>query len=465
MWDESFYGISALEMSINHNFLIKYYEQHPDVYNLKPLLITWVHTLLFMTIGAGELALRLPSALSGLFIVIILFFFLKNSGYNIFYSLLACLILLTSKGFISDHVTRTGDLDAPLTLFLFISSLSFFRFLSSDKYDKSQLSLTFLFTFLAFLTKGIAGLLFIPGFFIALLFSDKLIKLLKDWYFYLLIILLFSLIAAYYLLIDSVQPGYFSLVLDNEILGRYFDVQDGHSHPFFYYFKLLFSLQFFPWIFLLPVSLFIITMNVKNKNNNFFIFSWIIVLSYLLIISCGKSKLEWYTAPVFPFLAVIAAHPLLYVSKYLIKLKIIPTLISKALIMFMLIVFPYSQIIDSVYFPENNWAAQKYGAFFKQIRKNHPEITTIKVLHEGWNSHLIFYTRLYHEKYGYNLIYINNYKSPHLLKEQLDDIEPGDFIIAYQTEILDPLYRKFNAAILDRYDELVLVKMFSLKKS
>lgn len=463
MWDESFYAVSALEMTFNHNFFVKTFNSVPDFYNLKPLLITWIHSLFFSSLGINELSLRLPSALSGLILILVLFFFLKKNGCNVYFSLICCLILVTSKGFVSDHVTRTGDLDAPLSLFLFLSAISFYKYLTNSEKQSKYLNLTIFFTFLAFMTKGVAGLLFLPAYFFLLMYSGKLLSFLRQPVNYLKILLFISAIVFYYLLIEYKQPGYISHVLENEVFGRYLSVKDGHQHGAFYYIGLLISNQFFPWIFLLPFSLIPVIKQIRGKKTDIFVFSLFIIVTYLIVISLGKSKLEWYTAPAFPFLTIIAVKPLMDFFNFFAKYKWDSSLFFKIIFSFAILIYPYYQIIDSVYFPKNDWAAQKYGTFFRQIRKNHPEINKIKVIHDGWNSHLVFYVKLYNEKYGYQIHYENTFEKPEVLKNEIDGVKSGEYVVAFQTEILDPLYHKFNAAILDRYQELVLVRMFSVK--
>ncbi len=36
MWDESRNGVNALEMFYNHNYLVTYFDGHPDMWSTKP---------------------------------------------------------------------------------------------------------------------------------------------------------------------------------------------------------------------------------------------------------------------------------------------------------------------------------------------------------------------------------------------------------------------------------------------
>lgn len=45
MWDEAIYANNALEMAVNHDFLVLHNNGVPNLYNTKPPLVIWLQTL------------------------------------------------------------------------------------------------------------------------------------------------------------------------------------------------------------------------------------------------------------------------------------------------------------------------------------------------------------------------------------------------------------------------------------
>jgi 4-amino-4-deoxy-L-arabinose transferase-like glycosyltransferase len=92
--------------------------------------------------------------------------------------LLAGLALLTSKGFVAGHVARTGDYEALLLLFTTSQVLAVFAWLQTRQ--RRFLFLAGATVGLAVLTKGIAGLLFLPGIGIEVIRRGRLVTLLRQ---------------------------------------------------------------------------------------------------------------------------------------------------------------------------------------------------------------------------------------------------------------------------------------------
>jgi len=462
MWDESFYAVSAFEMATDGHWFVKYFDNEVDTHNLKPPLMTWIQALSFKTFGFNELSLRIPSALSGLLCAIILMGFLLKTVKRPEWGFLAALVLATSEGFIMDHVCRTGDYDATLTFFLFLSALSFYQWTEKPNNFK-QIYLAALFTILAVFTKGIAGLLLLPGMLIFLLIKKQITLLFTSKAFYTSIALTVLLIGGYYYFRELLAPGYLKSIMSYETIGRFMHVQDGHQHPFSYYIKLLWSLQFRPWLILIPITLLYVFILRKKEHYAFFIYILILILTYLLIVSLAASKLEWYTAPLFPYLSIMAAYPLfIFFENVILKFKIKGQFSVLLIFIFfstLIFYFPYREIIKRVYWPETSWASIKYGSFLKKLHKNHPDIKEFTILEDGWNSHALFYRMLYNEKKGYCINYSITFRNPELLGKKFRDLTYGDTVMAYQYEILNHLKHKYDLQIIDRYDELELVTL------
>lgn len=117
IWDEAIYANNAVEMLENGNIWVLYNNGEPSLYNTKPPLAIWLQVLSMKFFGVNEWAVRLPSAFAALGTCLMLFYFLKR-WCNASVGYLAVLFLLTSKGFVQNHVALSGDLDALLCFFI-----------------------------------------------------------------------------------------------------------------------------------------------------------------------------------------------------------------------------------------------------------------------------------------------------------------------------------------------------------
>eukprot|EP01036_Dinobryon_divergens_P045410 gene45410-60668_t len=101
-------------MSENYNPLVVHYGGAPDMWSTKPPLTNWAQVFFIKTLGLNVLSVRLPSALAGLFTSILLWLFCVRHLKNYWMGFVSVLVLVTSRGFINNHVTRTADYDAML---------------------------------------------------------------------------------------------------------------------------------------------------------------------------------------------------------------------------------------------------------------------------------------------------------------------------------------------------------------
>lgn len=194
-----------------------------------------------------------------------------------------------------------------LLFFCLAYLIAFFLYLESKK--PLYLYLTSLGILLAILTKSIAGLLFGPGLLIYLLIKSELIPLLRNRHFYVSAILCLLGVAAFYLSREFYNPGYLHAVWANEIGGRYSQSMEAHRHPFFYYFQKLPGRFKYYWPFSLLGMLFVWS-GIKEERTlpqRFSLYSTLLVISFLLVISNSDTKLAWYDLPVYPFLSLLAA--------------------------------------------------------------------------------------------------------------------------------------------------------------
>jgi 4-amino-4-deoxy-L-arabinose transferase-like glycosyltransferase len=376
MWDESITGCNAIQMAANHNYIVTYISNGPDMYNCKPPLLLWCIVFFIKVMGFSELSLRLPSALAAVVLCIYLFYVLKKYTHSTVFPFFTVLILVTCQGYIRNHVTRTGEYDATLTLFTTIASFHlFFATEATEKKEESKhLVWLFVFMTLAVLTKGIACLMFAPGFFIYALLRKKIVPFLKNRGFYagLLIFIVFG--AGFYLLREAVNPGYLNAVWINELGGRFSCVNEGHVATFNFYVNEIITWQFIEYLPVFPLALIVSIFLSETFIRRLVVFALVTGGTFLVVISSAATKLSHYDAPLFPFLAITTA-PLFYLVFRLIseKLKITYHSAIAPLIAFIVVlslfIKPYSDIIDKVYFPKGDWWEEGFSTSCKYFQQ------------------------------------------------------------------------------------------------
>ena len=198
LFDESRLANNAYEMLKNGDFIVTYYKGIPDMFNTRPPLMIWLQVLSMKFIGVNELSVRLPAAFATLFTCIVLLMFSLKFLKEFWFGFIAVIVLITSHGYVCEHVSRTGDYEALLILFTTLSGLLFFAFIETKK--NKFLYLFFVFTAFAVLTKSVTGLLFMPALLIYSLIQKQFLPTLRNKHFYFGIMIFVVLTLGYYLL-------------------------------------------------------------------------------------------------------------------------------------------------------------------------------------------------------------------------------------------------------------------------
>ena len=454
MWDESRLAVNALEMLINGNFLVTYFDGKPDMWNTKPPLLIWLMVASMKIFGVKEFALRFPSALSGITTTFILLIFCKNYFQNIKIGLASALALITSIGFVGEHVGRTGDYDALLVLWIVVYSLSYFSYLHSDVPKKRYLYLavTTIAFVLAVLTKSIAGLMFLPGLLIYTAWQKKIRKILGSKETYLAATFFILSVSSYYLLRDYNNPGYLKTVLDVEVTGRYLSSLETHKGEFLFYLKGLLDSKFFPWIYCLPACFILTQMSPIAKVKQLSFFVSVQIICYGLVISSAQTKLPWYDAPLYPMMSLLIG---LGVAEFLHSIANYHTINNKNLkvgfsviMIFVLFSFPY---LDMLYlkiykdqgiiydWSKNNDPKMMYGWYFKQLEQEQPKQKNFYVANnDDYNAHLLFYTKKYNHFNNYEIKVV---PTKHSFME-------GDIVVSCNPEVKVYLEQKYNLKLI-----------------
>lgn len=456
MWDESRNAVNALEMSVNGNYIVRYYNGHPDDWELKPPLLIWLQMLFLKILGYNETALRLPSAISSLLIIVIIIYFLKKEFSNNYAGFLSGLVLITSPGYLGEHTGRTGDHDLLLCLWMTLSILFFYKFIFYNNYLFS--GLFFLGLILGYFTKSIASLMFLPGMLFFTIHQGKFLYLIKNWKTWIGVLFTTLLIFAYYYFREQQQPGYINLVWNNELFPRYINSEEKfNNEDAFYYLRNLYLERFAHGIFFLPIAIFFILKRANEKVKSFVLLLVYCIFSYTIILSLG-SKNYWYDAPLFPLLSIINGLGFFYlIEMVLINLNSDSTGNKIVVITFFIIgVFgnAYQEIIERVYKPKNYQNDLEYGGFMKKLQKNSPEKKNYTILFEGYNAPLMFYSGVYN--------YVNGYEIK--ITENIQKIRINDLVMSCEDEqVIENLESQFEIEIQEKYKNCNLYKIIRKK--
>jgi len=269
----------------------------------KPPLAYWATALFFKTFGENAFAARLFAGLCAWGCILLVcnmgsFFHGRKTGlYSA--AVLSVSLLLFALG-------RINILDMPLTLFLCLAIWCGFRFFQSPGMtDKKWLYGFYGSSALAFLTKGVIGVVFPPAVIVLwLLWSRRrrdILRILSPGG-----ILLFALpVGAWLFMVQRANPDFFWFFFIHEHFLRYTTKIHERVEPFWYYLPVVF-LGITPWWAYITRAL----MGVRRKKYELFSGAEIRLYAswtgfIFLFFSLSSSKLASYIAPVILPFAVL----------------------------------------------------------------------------------------------------------------------------------------------------------------
>lgn len=308
VWDESLFAIRAYQLYENGSFLQNFNQfaglyDHPST---KLPLVTIIQVASFYLWGPTVWALRFPIGIIALLGILLTARILFRMGIDSKVGLLMGLFLTGSSRFLGSHMLRTGDHDAPLAFFLLLSGLYFFEYIMLER-KASIWGLGFWFL-CALLTKNILAGVVVPSWILFAFFWGNRRFLFSDIRLYAMTIGVLGVFAATIGGFEWAYPGFFNRMWNYELMGRYTEVIEGHTGPWYYYIALMFQEDLgFAVLVLVASAVGLLGAKRNALSGKLAVFISVMALVYLAVISYSKTKLPWYDAPIFPMLALLAA--------------------------------------------------------------------------------------------------------------------------------------------------------------
>jgi 4-amino-4-deoxy-L-arabinose transferase-like glycosyltransferase len=447
IWDESLFAMRAYYMAIEGAYLpnFDYFPGITSYPNLKPPLGTLFQAISFHIVGFNELGLRLPVALFALATILLMIRISRDFFSTPWAGMIAGLVLITSTGYISPHVARTGDHDAMLAFWSLLSLYFFYL------YQQQQRNTRYLWALVAtlvagFLTKSVVVFFFIPGFIIYLFINRQLLAVLKDYKVYIAAAVVVSSILLYYWLMERYAPGFWKGV-SKTVLGRYTEERNQQSLSFLYYVNSLATKEFFPWIFLLLLNLYqLITKRLGNLRALCMLL-WCAVLSHLLIISCSATRLSWYEAAVYPALSLLAGISLF------VALKPMKVFSRYATLILSVIVFAsaYYQIVYWATHYQLEQSGEKMGYVIQHLQKKRPDIKQLTIYAQEFNGQTAFYSQVLNKQKEYDIEVMTYWDD--------SKIAPGGYLLLYREDQRQRAEEEYQLELVYQHQEASLYRI------
>jgi 4-amino-4-deoxy-L-arabinose transferase-like glycosyltransferase len=261
--DEAVFSEATKEMVNDGNWITPTYNG-VNRYD-KPILFYWLMAASYKTFGINEFGARFPSAFTGFLLCLAVFLFGRRVG-NAWTGIYASVALsLSLFYFVYSHAAVT---DMALTLFITLSLFSFFLYRGERGGSRSAtdryLYGFYLFSSLAFLTKGLIGIVFPFAIAIFYMYAKERMRGVRRVFSFKGFVLFFIVSAPWYgaeLAANGME--FVRLFIIKHHFMRYTGVISGHRGPIFYYVPVL-IIGLFPWIVFLPGG---IRNAVKSSRN------------------------------------------------------------------------------------------------------------------------------------------------------------------------------------------------------
>lgn len=367
---------------------------------------------------------------------------------------MAATILVSTPGYVRIHGVRTGDYDVVLTLFTTISLLSFYLFIQNN--NKKQFCITVTALILACLTKGIAGLMFVPAMFLYAICRKELLPMLRWRELYLGFLAFTVFVPGYYLLRETYNAGYISAAWENET-NRFAQEKEGHGQPFSFYYHSFIDFAFKPFLVLFGLG--VITVLVTKNKAFRDIGRYLLLCSviFALIISGSTTKHSWYLIPVFPLLSIVCSMPVYIVCRKLYESEWLKQYLRVNILPYALVIIvfigPLTNSIDKVTKDKGygGWlqGSEDMGRVFQEILKNGYHYDhQMKAMFDDFQAPMKWYMKAFRLK---NIPITGLKDETELMKD--------DLLIVYSDSLKAHVERKYKTHVVDRNGQATIYRI------
>lgn len=302
IWDanEAFYAETPREMMVTGDYLAPRFNFEPRVQ--KPPLTYWVILLSYKFFGVSEFAVRLPSALAALGIVLFSYGIAKMLFGRRAALLSAIITAATPRLFI---LARRLPID--ILLLFFLTGTLFFLVRAIQKNERSFWVLAYAFAALGFMTKGPVAVVIPAGAYLIWAASRRQLRAGGSCHFVGVVIFACIALPWYFAIYRAYGWTYISPFFLRDNLGRFAAETLGPSRSAFYYFS-VYASDFFPWSLPALIAIFSLWFYLKRERP-------MVSLSYglpviwcalvFILFSLSKNKQEYYIAPIYPVMAIL----------------------------------------------------------------------------------------------------------------------------------------------------------------
>lgn len=307
LWNpnEPGFGEVVREMEESKDFIVP--TRNGEPLGWKPAPYYWlIYASSFVTGGLNEAATRLPSALFGLFLVVLTFIFARRFMEDEF-AFISALFLATSFKFMWQ--ARWAEPDIVLSFFIGLSLVFFYLGIKAIEGGRRKGTKRILFLLgyaaagFATMSKGLVGFVVIGVVIFSYLLFTRRFRKLPAMEIILGPLVFFAVVLPWYIAagIHGGSDYLYELVV-RQNFTRYVDAFN-HQKPFFYYFGAIMG-DFAPASFFLPGAI-IYAFKTKRKGAQelAFIITWF--LAIFIFFSISDSKRELYILPLYPVAAIM----------------------------------------------------------------------------------------------------------------------------------------------------------------
>ena len=448
--DEGRYAEIPREMLARGDFVTPHL--NGVAYLEKPPLFYWGNAASFALLGESESSARLFTATVSIAGVLLTYWMgaaLSGPRTGLFSAMVLCTSLYHYV------VGRLNTIDMTLAVAMIVAIFPAFLYLSGKRESRGYLLLSYAGAGLAFLAKGLIGIVFPAAILLVWLLLSRRHREIGKAVSLPGLALFFAIALPWVVLVQRANPDFLWFFFVHEQFLRYATKIHHHYEPFWFFFPIVVA-GLLPWLAFARRAVraaWDARETYLAAEDRRFLFCW--VLFIFLFFSFSKSKLVTYAAPLFPPLAVLFGRALdLWVDREDGSVRCRTPLALAAILAAAIVLFPQftrHPIEPSRWVPLSALPAAlilAWGAMPLFVRR----LSAERVVYLSFLLLALFLTSLNRPAAEY----LGNYKSVKKLSSVLSaSLREGDVVAQYQTYRHGvPFYTKRRCVLVNEVGEL-----------